>query len=110
MIGSAAVLLVTEGVTVPTCTGEPLSTPSVVTTAVRLPAVGAVLKVTVSAVAVAEVTMPDAPPLNDDRVMGGRRIESGAVDGDRRGVGGQGGGAGGHDRRDGGHLHRPCRC
>src|SRR5580704_4695418 len=65
LMGSAAVLMVKDGVTVPTCSGEPLSTPLVVTTAVRLPAVGAVLKVTVSAVAVAEVTMPEAPPLNE---------------------------------------------
>src|ERR1700719_2132466 len=59
-----AVLLVTTGVTLATCTAAPLLTPSVVTTAVRLPAVvGLVEKVTVSEVAVAAVTAPTAPLL-----------------------------------------------
>ena len=66
-------LLVTEGVTVATCTAAPLSTLSVVTTAVRLPAVGAVVNVTVSEVAVAAVTMPDRAVVERDRVMRGRR-------------------------------------
>ena len=57
-------LLVTIGVTVATCTAAPLLTPSVVTTAVRLPAVvGLVENVTVSEVAVAAVTVPTAPSL-----------------------------------------------
>ena len=65
LTGTLAVLLVTTGATVATCTAVPLLTPSVVTTAVRLPvAVGLVPKVTVSEVAVAAVTVPTAPLLN----------------------------------------------
>lgn len=57
----AAELLVTTGVTVATCTAEPLGTLFVVTTAVKLPAVaGLVEKVTVRVVAVALVTVPTA--------------------------------------------------
>lgn len=60
-----AVLLVTTGFTVATCTPAPLDCPPVVTTAVRLPtAAGFTEKVTVSEVAVAEVTVPEAPLLN----------------------------------------------
>ncbi len=59
-----AVLVVTTGVTVATCTAAPLLTLSVVTTAVRLPAVvGSVENVTVSAVEVAVATVPTAPSL-----------------------------------------------
>ena len=58
------VLLVTTGTTVATCTAGPLPMLLDVTTAVRLPAlVGLVEKVTVSAVAVAAVTVPTAPLL-----------------------------------------------
>jgi hypothetical protein len=60
-----AVLKVTAGATVATCTEAPLEVPFDVTTAVRLPAVeGWVENVTVSDVAVAEVTVPTAPLLN----------------------------------------------
>jgi hypothetical protein len=59
-----AVLLVTLGVTVATCTAVPLLTPPVVTEAVKLPARGFVVKVTVRAVEVAAVTKPTAPLLN----------------------------------------------
>ncbi len=59
-----AVLLVTTGITEATWTAEPLGTPLTVTTAVKLPAFGAVENVTVSEVAVAEVTAPTAPLLN----------------------------------------------
>ncbi len=59
-----AVLLVTTGITEATCTAAPLGTPLTVTIAVRLPALGAVEKLTVSEVAVAEVTVPTAPLLN----------------------------------------------
>ncbi len=52
---------VTVGLTVDTCTAEPLLTELVVTTAVKLPsAAGLVLNVTVSDVVVAEVTVPTA--------------------------------------------------
>jgi hypothetical protein len=58
-------LAVATGVTVATCTAEPLVCPPVFTTAVRLPAVvGFASSVTVNAVLVAEVTMPTAPLLN----------------------------------------------
>ena len=57
-----AVLLVTTGMTAATWTGEPLPTLLVVTTAVKAPAdVGFVESATVSAVAVAAVTVPTAP-------------------------------------------------
>ena len=59
-----AVLEVTTGMTVATCTAEPLLTEFVVTTAVKVPAlVGVVPKVTVSAVLLALVTVPTAPSL-----------------------------------------------
>lgn len=59
-----AVLTVTTGDTVATCTGEPLTTEFVATTAVKGPAVvGLVESVTVRAVAVAELTVPTAPSL-----------------------------------------------
>lgn len=58
------VLKVTTGMTVATCIAVPLLTVFVVTTAVKLPAdVGEVESVTVSAVAVAVVTVPTAPLL-----------------------------------------------
>ena len=100
-------LAVTTGVTVATCTAVPLLILSVVTTAVRLPAVvGLVENVTVSEVAVAVGDGADGPVVEDDRVIGGRGIEAEAVDRDLARVGGQVGGAGGHYRRDRGHLHR----
>jgi hypothetical protein len=59
------VLTVTTGITFATCTGVPLDAPLVVTTAVKLPSVvGRVVRLTVSAVAVAVVTVPMAPLLN----------------------------------------------
>src|SRR6478735_9257663 len=60
-----AVLAVTMGATVATCTGAPLLIPLVVTTAVRMPAEsGRVENVTVSDVGVDKVTVPAAPSLN----------------------------------------------
>lgn len=60
------VRLVTTGIIVATCTAEPLITPPEVTMAVKLPAdIGLVLKVTVSEVVVAAVTVPTAPLLNE---------------------------------------------
>ena len=62
--GRFAVLLEMSGMTVATCTAAPLLTEFDVTIAVRLPAaVGSVVNVTVSEVAVAEVTTPSAPLL-----------------------------------------------
>lgn len=57
------VLLVKAGLTVATCTGEPVLTPLITTVAVRFPAFGLVEMVTVSKVAVAAVTVPAAPLL-----------------------------------------------
>ena len=57
------VLVVTTGLMTATCTAVPLLTPFVVTTAVRLPAVGFVEMETVRAVEVALVTVPIAPLL-----------------------------------------------
>ena len=55
----------TSGMTVATCTAEPLVTLFEVTTAVRLPAEdGSVVKTTVREVGVAAVTTPSAPLLN----------------------------------------------
>ncbi len=60
-----AVLTVTTGLTVATCTGAPLLAPLVVTTTVKLSAdAGLVVNVTVNSVAVAAVTVPTAPSLN----------------------------------------------
>lgn len=53
-------LLVTIGVTEATWTAELLGTPLTATMAVRLPALGVLVKVTVSDVAVADVTVPVA--------------------------------------------------
>ena len=65
-------LEVTTGTTVPTWTAEPLPAPSVVTTAVRLPsAAGLVPNVTVSDVAVADVTVPVAPLLKTTVLLAG---------------------------------------
>lgn len=58
------VLLVTTGLTVATWMIAPLLTPLVVTVAFRFPADGRVERVTVSAVAVAEATVPTAPESN----------------------------------------------
>ena len=59
---SVLAVTVGEATTVATCVAAPLVPPSVVTIAVRLPVpVGTVEKVTVSAVAVAAVTLPTAP-------------------------------------------------
>lgn len=64
------VLLVTTGTTVETCTAVPLLRPLVVTIAVRLPAdVGAVVKLMVSVVAVAAVTVPTAPLLKTTELL-----------------------------------------
>lgn len=60
-----AVELVTDTGTAATCTAVPLLMPLVVTTAVKLPAEGFVENVTVKDVAVAEVTVPIAPLLNN---------------------------------------------
>lgn len=63
--GMLTVLLITSGMTVATCTAEPLLTLFEVTMAVRLPADdGSVVNVTVSEVDVAAVTTPTAPLLN----------------------------------------------
>lgn len=60
-----AVLLVTTGITLATCSAVPLPTPLVVTMAVSGPAeAGLLTKVTVRLVAVAVVTLPVAPSLN----------------------------------------------
>lgn len=56
-------LVVTTGLMVATCTAVPVLTPWVTTVAVRLPALGRVESVTVSAVEVALVTVPTAPLL-----------------------------------------------
>ena len=56
-------LLVTTGITEATCTALPLVTPLTATTAVNVPALGAVENVTVNDVAVAAVTAPTAPLL-----------------------------------------------
>lgn len=65
LMAKPVVRLVTTGVTVATCTAEPLVTPPEVTIAVRLPAeVGRTENVTVSEVVVAAVTVPTAPLLN----------------------------------------------
>ncbi len=65
LIPRAVELDVTAGLTVATCTGEPLPMELLVTTAVRSPtAVGAVVIVTVKDVAVALDTVPAAPLLN----------------------------------------------
>jgi hypothetical protein len=60
------VLVVTTGLTLATCTPEPLPRLFVVTTAVKLPIVsGDVSKPTVIDVAVDEMTVPTAPLLNE---------------------------------------------
>lgn len=67
VLASAAspdVLLVTTGRVVATCIAEPLLMLLVVTMALRLPAAGAVVKLTVSSVDVAEATVPAAPESN----------------------------------------------
>src|SRR5258706_14912267 len=65
-----AVLLVTAGVILATWTAAPLLTALVVTTAVRLPAVaGLGENVTVSDVAVAAVTVPNAPSLKTSMLL-----------------------------------------
>ena len=67
-----AVLNVTTGVTVATCTAAPLLTLLVVTLAVRLPALaGFVEKVTVSEVVVAAVTLPTALSLKVTALFAG---------------------------------------
>lgn len=58
------VALVTVGVSLATCTAVPLLAELVVTTAVKLPAVGTVVNEMDKAVAVADVTEPTAPLLN----------------------------------------------
>lgn len=63
--------LVTDGVTRATWSADPLEIPSVVTTAVKTPAIGVVEKVTVSDVAVDAVTVPTAPLLNTTVLLPG---------------------------------------
>jgi len=71
LMARLALLLVTAGVTVATWTAAPLLTLSVVTMAVRLPAVAGWWRTSpVSEVAVAAVTVPDRPVVEDDRVVG----------------------------------------
>lgn len=66
LMAKPVVRLVTTGITVATCTAEPLVTPPDVTMAVKLPAVvGFVVNVTVNDVDVAAVTVPTAPLLKD---------------------------------------------
>lgn len=66
LMARPVVRLVTTGITVATCTAEPLVTPPDVTMAVKLPAVvGFVVNVTVNDVDVAAVTVPTAPLLKD---------------------------------------------
>ena len=65
-----SVLLVTTGLTVATWMVE-LLVPSITTDAVRSPAVGLVVKVTVSVVAVAAVTAPIAPLLKTTELLPG---------------------------------------
>ena len=102
-----AVLLVTTGATVATCTGVPLLLPLVVTTAVRLPsAVGLVPKVTVSDGGGGGGNRAGRAVIEGDQVVAGRRAESEAVDRDRIGIDAVGRRAAGHDRHDGGHLDR----
>jgi hypothetical protein len=65
-------LALTAGVTVATCTAEPLLTPLVVTVAAKLPtADGMVEIVTVSDVAVEEVTVPTAPLVKETVLLAG---------------------------------------
>ena len=83
--------------TVATCTGLPLLTPSTVTTAVRLPlAVGSVVKVTVRELDDALVTVPTAPLLKLTLSLAevGSKVEPVMVIVDA--VAGQTGRAGGH--------------
>ena len=62
---NGSLLIVTTGTTIATCTAVPFDCKFVVTTAVKLPTdVALVVNVTVSAVAVASVTIPTAPLLN----------------------------------------------
>ena len=101
-----AVLLVTTGVTVATCTAVPL-----------LDAVGRdhgrqiARRGRLGGERHGERSRgrrgdgADRPVVEDDRVIGGRRVEAEAVDGERGRVGSQVGGTAGHDRRDRGHLH-----
>ena len=64
-----AVLGVTTGMTVATWTGLPLLTPLTVTEALRGPTTRPVNPVTVNRVAVAEVTVPLAPPLKETMLL-----------------------------------------
>src|SRR6185312_15249603 len=48
----------------------------------------------------------DRAVVEHDRVMGRRRVEAEAIEGERIHIGGQAGGSGRDDRRDGGHLDR----
>ena len=67
---------VTTGNTEATCTGVPLLTVSVVTTAVKISAtVGLVENVTVSAVAVAAETLPTAPSLKTTVLLGANGLK-----------------------------------
>ncbi len=61
LAATLVVLVVTVGLTVATLTADPLLTPLERTTAFKSPAVGLVENVTLSNVAVADVTVPMAP-------------------------------------------------
>src|SRR5205814_1639494 len=66
----AAVLgVIASAITVATCTAAPLLTMLLVTTAVRLPTLGCMLKVTINWVALAVVTVPAAPRLKLTRLF-----------------------------------------
>ncbi len=68
----SAVATVTTGLTVATCTAEPLLLLPIATMTVKLPAaVGAVSMVTVNVVAVAAVTVPAAPLLKVSTLLPG---------------------------------------
>ncbi len=102
-----AVLVVTTGVTVGYLRlTAPLLTLSVVTTAVRLPAVvGLVVKFTVSEVAVAAVTVPTAPSLKTTVLLAAVVSKPKPLMVTVAALAARLARAAGHDRRDRGHLH-----
>ena len=105
VVARLAVLLVTTGLTVATWIGAPLICESVVTTAVRLPAVvGLVENITVSEVAVAAVTVPTAPSLKTTVLWAAVVSNPRPVMVSVVAAGGQVGRIVRHGRRDGGHL------
>ena len=103
-----ALLAVTTGATVATCTALPLLTPSTVTLAFRaVPPVTLLspVRLTVRLVLVAAVTVPVTPLLESHAVVGRGGVEAEAGNGQAGGVGGQIGAAGGDHRGDRGDLH-----